>query len=88
MIEGMATGVPVVSFDVCSAAEMLTATGAGIVVPQGDHIGLAGALAELAQSPDRRAAMGGRGRAAAEQRFDPLAVAARYRQLYAEVLAG
>ncbi len=88
MIEGMATGVPVVSFDVCSAAEMLTATGAGIVVPQGDHAGLAGALAELARNPERRAAMGGRGRAAAGQRFDPPAVAARYRQLYAEVLAG
>ena len=87
MIEGMAVGVPVVSFDVCSAQEMLEPTGAGIVVRQGDHAGLADALAGLARDPQRRAEMGRRGRLAAEQRFDPDHIAAAYRSLYDELLA-
>jgi glycosyltransferase involved in cell wall biosynthesis len=87
MIEGMAVGVPVVSFDVCSAREMLERTGAGLVVRQGDHAGLAAALAELACDPSRRRAMGEQGRRAAEQRFDPERIAAAYRALYEETMA-
>jgi glycosyltransferase involved in cell wall biosynthesis len=87
MIEGMAVGVPVVSFDVCSAREMIEPTGAGIVVRQGDHAGLAAALAELAEDPQRRRAMGEQGRRVAELRFDPEHIAAAYRTLYDEALA-
>lgn len=51
MIEAMAMGVPVASFEVSSAREMLEETGAGVVAPQGDYEGLiAGALA-LARRP-------------------------------------
>ncbi len=86
MIEAMATGIPVVSFDVCSAGEMLEATGAGVVVRQGDHIGLADALAGLAVRPDIRRDMGVCGRAVAESRFDADQIVAAYRALYDEAL--
>lgn len=86
MIEGMATGLPIVSFDVCSAREILAANKAGIVVPQGDHFSLARALAMLAESPDLRREMGARGRAIAMERFSPAKVAAAYRALYEEAL--
>jgi glycosyltransferase involved in cell wall biosynthesis len=87
MIEGMAVGVPVVSFDVCSAREMLEPTGAGVVVRQGDHAGLAAVLAALAGDPQRRSTMGTEGRRAAELRFDPECIAAAFRALYDEALA-
>lgn len=87
MIEGMAVGVPVVSFDVCSAREMLETTGAGLVVRQGDHAGLATVLAELARDPQRRCTMGEHGRRVAEERFDPERIAVAYRALYDEAFA-
>jgi glycosyltransferase involved in cell wall biosynthesis len=37
MIESLCLGIPVVSFDVCSAKEFIEETGAGVVVPQGDY---------------------------------------------------
>ena len=86
MIEGMAVGVPVVSFDLCSARETLEPTGAGVVVRQGDHAGLAAVLAALAEDRQRRST-GHRGRRAAELRFDPECIAAAFRALYDEALA-
>jgi glycosyltransferase involved in cell wall biosynthesis len=87
MIEGMAVGVPVVSFDVCSAREMLELTGAGVVVRQGDHAGLAAALSALAGDPQRRSAIGAQGCRIAGLRFRPEHVAAAYRMLYDQALA-
>lgn len=85
MIEAMASGVPVVSFDVCSAREMLEETGAGIVVPQGDFDGLVRAVTALANDPPRRAAMGAAGRAVAEERFSPARARGAWLDLYHEV---
>jgi glycosyltransferase involved in cell wall biosynthesis len=85
MIEGMACGLPVVSFSVCSAREMLDDTGAGQVVPIGDYIALAKALIRLAADPQGRAEIGRRGRLAAEQRFDAQRIRGRYVSLYDEI---
>lgn len=85
MIEGMACGVPVVSFAVCSAREMLEDTGAGVVVPQGDHAGLAAALARLAADPGERARMGHNGREIAERRFYMARIRAEYTKLYDDI---
>jgi len=82
MIEGMACGVPVVSFSVCSAREMLDDTAAGEVVLNGDHMALAEALIRLAADPKRSAEMGRRGRATAERLFNADRIRAGYKQLY------
>lgn len=86
MIEAMACGTPVVSFDVCSAREMLQETGAGIVVGLDDWPGLANALRELCKDPDKRATMGRAGRDAAVARFSTQKVADDWRDLYASLV--
>lgn len=84
MIEGMASGRPVVSFDVCSAREMLEqeSDGAGIVVPMEDFAGMAEAILGYCTDRKRAAAAGAAGAAAARRLFDPETVAARYEEVY------
>ncbi len=82
MIEAVACGTPVVSFDVCSAREVLEERGCGVVVAGGDHAGLAGALARLATDASERERLGSRGVAAARELFDPREVVSRYERLY------
>jgi len=65
LLEAMAAGTPVVTSDVPALVEV--AGGAAVVVPTGDPVALAAALARLAEDPDRRGelAVAGRRRAAA-----------------------
>jgi glycosyltransferase involved in cell wall biosynthesis len=82
MIEAMACATPVVSFDVCSAREMLQLTGAGYVVGRDDWMGLAAAVRDLITDPDRRVAMGRAGRREALARFSTQRVAEDWNNLY------
>jgi glycosyltransferase involved in cell wall biosynthesis len=82
MIEAASCGTPVVSFDVCSAREILEARGCGLVVRRGDFGALADALASLASDAAARARLGGRGAAAARELFDPSEVVRAYERLY------
>ena len=82
MIESLACGTPVVSFDVCSAREVLEAHGCGVVVPQGDYAGLAQALAALGRDPALCERLGLAGAAAARELFDPERMIADYAALY------
>ncbi len=54
VIEGLACGVPVVSFDVCSVREILEEHHCGYVVSQGDYDGLADIMRHVLQSPAER----------------------------------
>lgn len=81
MIEALACGTPVVSFDVCSAREILEDHECGIVARQTDYAALTEGLARL-HNPDLRAAMAERGARAARELFDPAAGAARYDAIY------
>ena len=87
MIEAMSCGRPVVSFDVCSAREVLEekSGGAGIVVRQGDYSGMADALLRYVTDPEARAAAGHAGSAAARNLFDPDQVVERYERIYREL---
>lgn len=85
MIEGMACGIPVVSFAVCSAQEMLGESGAGRVVRSGDHTALASALVDVAGDSAARVEMGRRGRATAERLFNAERIRARYCEIYDEL---
>ena len=82
MIEAVACGTPVISFDVCSAREVLEERGCGVVVANGDHAGLAGARARRATDASERERLGGRGVAAARELFDAREVVSRYERLY------
>jgi glycosyltransferase involved in cell wall biosynthesis len=88
MIESLACGTPVVSFDVCSAREILEEHDCGRVAAQGDYDGLAVALGELAADPALRARLGENGVRAARRLFDPAPVAAAYVHLYRALSGG
>ena len=84
MIEAMSCGRPVVSFDVCSAREMIEEQGdvAGEVVALGDHDGMARALIRYATDRDLQAAAGRAGSATARALFDADTVVERYERVY------
>jgi len=86
MIESLACGTPVVSFDVCSAREILEEQGCGLVVPRGDYAGLVTALSSLAENAEVRARFSRRGAIVAKNKFDETRNVACYAAVY-ETLA-
>jgi glycosyltransferase involved in cell wall biosynthesis len=83
MIEAMSCGRPVVSFDVCSASEMLAeADAAGVVVSDGDFSGMARALIRFATDAEHARKAGSAGRRVAEKLLNPAAVIDRYEHTY------
>lgn len=84
MIEAMGSGRPVVSFDVCSARELLEAEsgGAGVVVPSGDYKSMVEAIVAYCSDADRAAQAGSLGFKTAQRLFAPEEVAERYESTY------
>jgi glycosyltransferase involved in cell wall biosynthesis len=84
MIEAMSLGRPVVSFDVCSAREMLEerSGGAGTVVQMGDFAGMASAALAYCTFPQDAAKAGAAGAAAAACLFEPERVVQKYENVY------
>lgn len=69
VLEAQAMALPIVCSDAEGLAENVADGRTGIVVPRRRHEELARALAELADSPDRRLAMGRAGRQRVTERF-------------------
>ncbi|MFO0549241.1 MAG: glycosyltransferase family 4 protein [Polyangiaceae bacterium] len=86
MIESLACGTPVVSFDVSSAREILEAHGTGRVVRRGDYGGLVGALTDLATEGAYKNVRE-RCTELARDLFDPRRSVEKYVEIYAR-LAG
>jgi glycosyltransferase involved in cell wall biosynthesis/O-antigen/teichoic acid export membrane protein len=82
--EAMACGTPVLAFDIPCLREVLPPE-AGVLIPAFDVDAFATALADLAGDPDRCAAMGEAGRAAA-RRFDWEPLARRQEEVYREAV--
>jgi glycosyltransferase involved in cell wall biosynthesis len=84
MIEAMAAGRPVVSFDVCSAREILevAAPRAGRVVTAGDHSAMAEAILVYCQNRSAAEIAGRAGQAAARRLFTADSVAAAHEAVY------
>jgi glycosyltransferase involved in cell wall biosynthesis len=83
LLEAMAAGRPVLLAARGEAARLVEAESCGLIVPPEDPRALAGALAELAADPARRAAMGAAGRRAAERDFGRQAWLHRWHDLLA-----
>jgi len=58
LLEAMACGMAVVASNACGMAEQIRIRGAGLIVPAGDPISLAGALQQLLSSASDRDALG------------------------------
>jgi glycosyltransferase involved in cell wall biosynthesis len=82
MIESLACGTPVVSFDVCSAREILEEHNCGVAVPQGDYQKLVQAIATLAHDNHMRRRLGAAAVAVSHELFDSRRIVARYEELY------
>lgn len=81
MIESLACGVPVVSFDVTSAREILEKHACGLVSKQGDYLDLFRKLLQLYDDPGFRTACGQRGAEVARQLFSPNNATGRFMAL-------
>jgi glycosyltransferase involved in cell wall biosynthesis len=85
--EAMAVGVPVVTSNRCGMPYLVRHGETGFLVDPLDVEDVAEHLAAALRSPDLRQAMGDRCRTTARERFHPLAVAARTREVYRRALA-
>jgi glycosyltransferase involved in cell wall biosynthesis len=87
MIEGMSCGRPIVSFDVCSAREIIEeeSGGAGVVVDHGDFTAMAEAILAYCRDRTARAEAGKKGQIAAQRLFAPDAVVRRYERVYEDL---
>lgn len=75
LYEAMGSGLPVVLMTGGEAEDIVTESGAGVVVPPGDVEALSTAIRRLATNPEERLTMGARGREAALRCFDRKAIA-------------
>jgi glycosyltransferase involved in cell wall biosynthesis len=74
-----------VSFDVCSAREILEEHDCGRVAAQGDYEQFVEHVEVLAASPRERRRLGANGAQAARQLFEPAHIVEQYEQLYREL---
>jgi glycosyltransferase involved in cell wall biosynthesis len=87
MIEGLSCGVPVISFDVCSAREILEGQDCGAVVPLGDFPALAAAINRVSKTEDQLARWSNNASRATRALFDSKAVIQGYLDVYSDVLS-
>jgi glycosyltransferase involved in cell wall biosynthesis len=82
MIESLAYGTPVVSFDVCSAAEILHGYKCGLVAPVGDYETLVRNIETLAINTSLREEYAAAGRQVARSLFTKEHIVSEYEKLY------
>lgn len=84
MTEGMACGRPVVSFDICSAREMLVdeGGGAGTVVPSGSFPAMADAIIRYCRDPEAASQAGQKASETARRLFAADKVVERHERIY------
>lgn len=89
MVEAMSSARPVVSFDVCSARELLEeqSGGAGTVVRAGDYDGMSEAIIRYCSDPALALKAAEAGAETASRLFAPDSVVRRYEQVY-QMLGG
>ncbi|MHB8107499.1 MAG: glycosyltransferase family 4 protein [Candidatus Cryosericum sp.] len=87
ILEAMATGLPVVAYDIRGCNDLVVDGETGFLVPFGDVHGLADKLAWLARHPDERHRMGEAGRERIMEKFSLAAVLPKLKTVYQDELA-
>ena len=88
LIEAMACGLPAIATDYPGVRAVVDEGSTGLLVPRGDPAAVAGAISELvAAGPQRRAEIGGRGRAKAVREWSWPRLVERMDGAYAEAIA-
>lgn len=87
VIEAMATGLPVIATDIPACRELVEDGVTGLLVPVQDHNALTQAIAQLADTPERRVAMGSRARGVATARHDEREIVARQLRVFDRLIA-
>ncbi len=87
VLESLACGTPVASFDVGGLAELVRPGRTGSLAPPGDATALAGEIVALAQDPSRLSGMRPHCRALVEAEHPAALAAARHVELYEELVA-
>ncbi len=88
LVEAMSQSVPAVGSDSGEIPWVIKTTGGGEVVPEGNDVKLAEALARLRDLPEHRRELGRRGREGVEKLFSAEAATTAFEQLLDEALAG
>jgi glycosyltransferase involved in cell wall biosynthesis len=86
LIEAAAAGRPIVASDVPGCREVVDHGENGLLVPPGDPVALAEALALLAGNPDLRQKMGAAGRLKAVNQFANEKIIAATLKVYSDLL--
>lgn len=90
ILEAMAAGIPCISTNVGNCYELLvekTEIGeAGLVVPSTDYVGLADAIVELYNSPDRLKKMGKNGKEIVKKYYSKELFRENYKKVYSDLL--
>lgn len=86
LLEAMATGVPAIGSDSGAIPEVIG--DAGLIFPEGDVAGLAGALGRLLTDPALARALAERGVVRAREEYSQSVLAARTVDFYRKVMAG
>jgi len=82
MIESLACGTPVVSFDVCSAKEILTDNNCGLVVAQGDYNQVCSHIGKLLGDKERYEQLSKNAVALANNLFNEDDIVSKYERIY------
>ncbi|HVJ84526.1 MAG TPA: glycosyltransferase family 4 protein [Caulifigura sp.] len=85
--QALIAGLPVVSFDVGGAREVVIPGQTGMLVPRNDTPALIEAISQLAGDPELRTAMGAEGCLRLMDQFRYQTMTRRIREVYAQVLA-
>ena len=86
LLEAAASGRPVIASDIAGCREVLRPGETGLLVPPGNPLALAQAIASLLGSPDERARMGRLGRDFMKASFDQVEINRRTIMVYQRVL--
>lgn len=88
LVEGAGCGLPLITTDVPGCREVVTDGVEGLLVPLGDAVALADAIARLQDDPVARVEMGRRARAKALAEFEEGIIISRIFAVYGELVPG
>jgi glycosyltransferase involved in cell wall biosynthesis len=88
LLEGMASGLPVVATDVAGSRQVIVTGESGILVPPGDASALASAMTDLLANDDERSRLGRGARERVLAEFSADRQAARHAEAYEAVRQG